>query len=571
MFAIKTSDYIPAIKNKLIMFKKTSVETQLGIFSTPNLFLSGQAESFYERQDSWHNLFRLHVTSRIDESICKPLFTHQTGSPNSSVRVLISMMVLKEANGWSDGQLFEQCRFNLLVRSALGLMNMDDAVPAESTYYLFRKRIVAYEKTEDVNLFEKTFAAVTKAQATDFEVSGKSIRMDSKLLGSNIAWLSRYELIHETLRLFCQDVKWILANDLLTTLQRKAIENLLKETGNKVVYRSTSVEVKTKMQELGQLAYILIQLFDSPCSPHYQTLKRIFSEQFTMDDDGITVSSRNKEEISADSVQSPHDTDCHYRNKGGNQVKGYSMNVTESCDDQSLNLISGIEVKVITAADNDFLQNGIHRAKEIFTDTVEKVHADGAYHSTGNQVFCTNENVEFLINAIQGAKTRFDLIQHQDGKLTIKDTQTGELIPATKLRDKDKWRIKVGLTYKYFGAKEITASVLKRKIAAIPQEILNIRNNVEATIFQLGFHYSNDKTRYRGLIKHKMWANIRCMWLNFVRIKNYVTQKLINTELEVIYNAISDAIIKILAPKMIVTNYYWAQTKSTTKIQFFPF
>jgi len=45
---------------------------------------------------------------------------------------------------------------------------------------------------------------------------------------------------------------------------------------------------------------------------------------------------------------------------------------------------------------------------------------------------------------------------------------------------------------------------------------------VEATIFQLGYHYSNDKSRYRGLIKHKMWANARCLWINFVRILNYV-------------------------------------------------
>jgi len=31
--------------------------------------------------------------------------------------------------------------------------------------------------------------------------------MDSKLLGSNTAWLSRYELIHETLHLFYKQIK----------------------------------------------------------------------------------------------------------------------------------------------------------------------------------------------------------------------------------------------------------------------------------------------------------------------------------------------------------------------------
>ena len=85
---------VPDIKTDNPMFKKTKSESQLGIFSDPNLFLSGKAETFYEKQDAWHNLFRNQVTRRIDESICKDLFTEQTGAPNSSICVLIAMMIL---------------------------------------------------------------------------------------------------------------------------------------------------------------------------------------------------------------------------------------------------------------------------------------------------------------------------------------------------------------------------------------------------------------------------------------------------------------------------------------------
>jgi hypothetical protein len=38
----------------------------------------------------------------------------------------------------------------------------------------------------------------------------------------------------------------------------------------------------------------------------------------------------------------------------------------------------------------------------------------------------------------------------------------------------------------------------------------------------LGYHYTNDKSRYRGITKHRMWANIRCLWVNFVRIMKHV-------------------------------------------------
>jgi hypothetical protein len=47
------------------------------------------------------------------------------------------MMILKEADGLSDEKIFENCRFNLLYRSALGLFNLNDSIPTESTYYLF--------------------------------------------------------------------------------------------------------------------------------------------------------------------------------------------------------------------------------------------------------------------------------------------------------------------------------------------------------------------------------------------------------------------------------------------------
>ena len=55
------------------------------------------------------------------------------------------------------------------------------------------------------------------------------------------------------------------------------------------------------------------------------------------------------------------------------------------------------------------------------------------------------------------------------------------------------------------------------------------RNNVEASIFQLGYHYSNAKSRYRGLIKHQMWANMRCLWVNFVRVLNYINKESLKT------------------------------------------
>jgi len=500
------------------MFKK-SQNTQINLFSSPSTLLSGKSQKIYDDNEGWHNKFREVVTMRIDENLFKPLFCDNNGTPNSSIRVLLAMMILKEAEGLSDRKIFENSRFNMLTRSAIGLLNADDSVPAESTYYDFRKKVLEHAKAGNENLIETCFSQVSKNQSFEFNVSGISVRMDSKLLGSNIAKLGRYELVHETFRLFFNQVNEL---DNLSSETKLELESLLKLEGNKVVYTNSSEEVLSRFSQLGVLINKVLPLFCEIDSTFYQTLKTVFEQQYKVSDYGV-VTPREKEEISAQSIQSPHDTDCHYRNKDGNKVKGYSLNVTESCDDQGLNLIGAVDVKVASSSDVAFLKDDITKIQEIFTAKTEAIHADGAYHSPDNQIFCKEESIELYLHAIQGAKGRYTL-DFAENKLSVFDTKTNVRIDSNEITTKKgdaKWRIDTEKGYRYFTQKNIDTYLIRQKIQETPIEILQKRNNVEATIFQLAYHYSNAKSRYRGLIKHQMWANIRCFWVNFVRIMNY--------------------------------------------------
>ena len=414
------------------MFKKSSESSQFNIFTSPKTLFSGNSLKMYEDECAWHNQFRKQVTIRIDENIFRPLYCEDNGTPNAPVRVLVAMMILKEAEGLSDQKIFKNCRFNLLFSSTLVSHNADSPLPTESTYFLFRKRILEYAKEKGENLFETVFAQITKGQCAEFEVSGKRIRMDGKLLGSNIAWLSRYELIHETLRLFYKQVK---QSGKLDKDTEDRLDDLLKLKGDKVVYTCSDEEVKSRLQEFGVLIYKILPLFSSSSGVHYQTLQRVFGEQYRVDDKKMVVA-REKEEISAKSVHSPHDTDCHYRNKDDQKMKGYSINIAESCDENKpLNLIGHVDVRKASTSDTCFLRDGIEKAQEVFPDKTEAAHADGAYHSLDNQKFCKDNEINLYLHAIQGASGRC-----------------------------------------------------------------------------------------RGEIKHQMWANIRCLWVNFVRILKYIKQ-----------------------------------------------
>ena len=147
---------------------------------------------------------------------------------------------------------------------------------------------------------------------------------------------------------------------------------------------------------------------------------------------------------------------------------------------------------------------------------------------SGVSVLTLDRNIELHLHAIQGAKGRYKLDLLDKDKLSVLDTLTNELIDSQNRTNKEgivKWRIKTEKGYRYFTQKDMDTYLVRKKIAETPIEILQKRNNVEATIFQLAYHYSNAKSRYRGLLKHQMWANIRCLWVNIVRIVNF-TEKI---------------------------------------------
>jgi hypothetical protein len=521
------------------MFKKSDGYQQLDIFSSPTEYFKGSKKKNYLKNDSWHNQFRKQVVMRVDESIFSVLYTDGNGAPNASIRVLVGMMILKEGHGWSDRQLFYECGYNLLTRSALGLMSLEDAEPVASTYYLFRHNLVEYAREHGEDLFKKCQEQITRDQILEFNVEGKQVRMDSKLIGSNIAWYSRYELIHETLRLFIAEREEHIFKKSLSKEMFSLIESIRGETGNKVVYRSTKAEIDARFVELGKLMYRFIELFKGYNYGMYGTLKTVFEQQYSVSDEKIIIPIEN-ENVSPKSIQSPHDTDCHYRNKDGNMVKGYSTNITETCDQAKeeetpvLNLITDTEVNVGSTPDNSFLKPAVDHTQEILTDSIEKVYADGAYHSTSNQEYCQRDEhpIDLVLTGMQGSAPRYEisLDEQDENNLIVTDNKTGLTVQAQQVKPRKdqtqkKWRIKTEKgDYRYFDEDSLRAAALRQKLKEMPPEESNVRNNVEASIFQLGYHYSNDKSRYRSLAKHKLWAYSRSLWINFVRIVNYITQ-----------------------------------------------
>jgi len=521
------------------MFRPSEKTKQPDIWKNPGLEMGKRTREIFEDSEGWHNRFRQEVTNRVNEEIFKPLYSAGTGAPNAPIRILVAMMALKEAQGISDEQLYEQARFNTLIRNALGLFNSDEEVPTESTYYLFRHKISEYAEQTGRNLLEEAFEQITKEQCHEYKVSGKRIRMDSKLLGSNIGYYSRYGIVHETIRKYCH------ANGIekLSGKDGEQLSAVLAEKADTVTYRSTKEEIELLLESLGLLMNRLLGTAGADKNKEYELLKRVFEDQYELSSGPgggkkKRVQLRNKTEISSQSVQNPHDPDSEYRDKGGNKVKGYSVNVTETCDEGQLNLIVGIQTEGCSTSDVDYFQKGIEKAQELVAEKIEKAYTDGAYNSPGNQKYCKKENIDWVLGGIQGKPSKYDLSFDSEGNMVVVNKESGQQLETKEVKTRKpdspkRWVIQDGDKRRVFEQKDVEICELRKQLEQIPKEELNVRNNVEATLFQLGYHYRGDKSIYRGLLKHSLWAISRCLWVNFRRIQLWCMRKAGNENNEV--------------------------------------
>ena len=514
--------YLCTINTRYHMaFKKSKQKSQPDLFATASFSLPERERRYMEDELSWHNEFYRNVLLNIDEEILRPLFVDgNMGAPTKQLRILIAMRMLKEGRGCSDEQLYENVRFNLVWRQAVGLFNINDECPSIDSYYMLFRRIAEYEQNnpEHVNLYKKIYQDLTAKQIKKYKIAGRTIRMDSKLIGSNIAWFSRYEIIHETFRKQVSEQEAMRISDQL--YRQKALD-FLAEDSSKTVYRSDDETLGQRLLDLGiVISHILAMRGEGEVS----LLHRVFHEQYDVDKDGnITV--RDKKLVSATSVQNPNDPDAAYRSKGGKKVKGYSTNITETCDEEDKpSLITDVQVKPANAADNGFLKDAVEDTRKVTDNCIDKVIVDGAYQSKENRNLASDEEngFELVANGLQGKPSRFDLELQDDGSLEVTDKQTAEVITATKVKD-GQWKIAVEspkgkMSYRYFDNEAIERSQNRQRMETIPWEERKKRNNVEATIFQYCFLTRNNKTRYRGLFKQTLQALARCAWINMRRL-----------------------------------------------------
>ena len=505
------------------MFKKSDTFPQLNLFGFTSQLDSASYKT-YSDDNGWHNIFRHNVLNQIDEGVFSVLYDPKMGAANASVRTIIGMMILKDGRGWSDKDLYEQCRFNILVKSALGINDLQTIVPSESSYYLFKDRVYKFEVEMGTNLIEKCFCGITSAQIKEFEVSGKSARMDSTLIGSNIANQTRYTVIQKTLQGFL--INLLKTVNVKDDSERESYEAIVNEDAQKTVYTSPQKAINEKINKLGELLNKIVNYPDYKYVEGYSLVSRVFSEHYHVETSRVVL--KTKEDLLSGSLQSPYDQDAAYRNKDGEEVRGYSANITETCNDDGLNLITFPEVKPANVADKDFVISSIESTNDVLEDEVDNLHTDGAYSSEDNRDYFDKQGITHYATAMAGKTGDYEFDVEGD-VVVVTQTSTGEQQKVEETKSGKSYKAEFNGQKRYFKAKQIANSLRRKLLEELPAEIRNILNNVEATIYHVVADLRNKKVRYRGLIKTKIWLLMRCLWINTVRIKNYMGEACLPT------------------------------------------
>ena len=137
---------------------------------------------------------------------------------------------------------------------------------------------------------------------------------------------------------------------------------------------------------------------------HYKQLRRAMTEQ-TITDAAGTVRLRTKADGGMDSglLQNPSDPDATYREKNGNQHRGYTANVIETVDDKNQSsIITDYKYEQNTYSDSRFLNDAL----ETLGDQPDEltIVTDGAYGGEENQTAARKHNINLVTTDLVGRK-----------------------------------------------------------------------------------------------------------------------------------------------------------------------
>jgi hypothetical protein len=503
-------------------------------------------------ENSWADDFYRYFFSHIDEDAFAVLYVDHPSRPNVPINWLVGLETLKAGFGWSDEELYDHFCFDLQVRYALGIHDLNESDFDLRTLYYFRQRLSRYNLEHGVNLLTQAFEEITDQQLSTLKVKTGKQRMDSTQIASNILEMSRLQLLVEAVQR--------MHHSLSEADQQGYAETFapyLQGHSGQYVYRIKGQEAKqAHLQQIGEVIYLLLEELreDYAQEPAYQVLKRFFEDNFHLE--AQAVRPKSNQELQADSLQSVDDLEATYRRKASQDYKGYVANLSETCDPyNAVQLITKIQVAPNNTNDNTLLLEALPDLKE--RTGLDTLYTDGPYAGPDVDPALQKHRVEQIQTGINGKRldpdklylADFDIEQNEQGVPTHITCPQGQSVPVELSSRKRSYRAdfdpSVCLTCPFYLAErcparpgkkrpsfrlrftpaQMAVAQRRRKMRQSKQTGKNHRAAIEGTIREVKHPFPAGKLPVRGLFRMTCLMVGSAAMTNVRRIHHYWEEK----------------------------------------------
>lgn len=326
---------------------------------------------------TWAHPYRNAALPLIDEARFAQYFHADNGRPNKSVRLVVSVLVLKEIFDLTDAEALEQLEWNGAWHYALDLVP-EEAHTCQKTLHNFRALLLADDA--GAGLFESTTARLIQAAGLR---TGRQ-RQDSTHILSNIKLLTRLGLFVATLTQFLEALRKEHPR-LCGQVSEELFGRYLDREGYFADARGS--EAPRRLSDAAVDVYWLVTRFgehrDVAAMASFALLRRLYEEQCVPPSTATPERIELQEKPSSSSLQSPSDPDATYGHKG----KGYEAQLTETCAPENpFEVVTAVSVNGANESDQHQVLPALAQTARTCEAAPEVLHTDAGYGSGENIV-----------------------------------------------------------------------------------------------------------------------------------------------------------------------------------------
>jgi transposase len=277
----------------------------------------------------------------------------KTGQPAEAPAQLALVTIMQFAEGLADEQAADAVRGRIDWKYALALELTDSGFDA-SVLCEFRKRLM--EGNAELLLFE-TMLTLFRAQGL-IKAKGR-MRTDSTHVLAAIQVLNRLECVGETLRTALNTLAMSVPDWLQSWVPALWFDRYSRRFAD---YRLPAEKPAryALAEQIGADGRLLLRMLDENSAPAelrelpaLVVLRQVWVQQFYATADDQAMRWRTAEDLppAALLISSPYDPEARYSKKRDTEWTGYKVHLTETCDDDTPNLITDVTTTPATTTD----------------------------------------------------------------------------------------------------------------------------------------------------------------------------------------------------------------------------